>query len=71
MLLIVVVNVDILFIVVTMIKNKIIDHYKKASTRNESPLKLNTYEAPSYDYYFDKQKKGSEIICNVDLLMIP
>lgn len=44
---------------VSILKNKIIDHYKKASTRNESPLKLNTYEAPSYDYYFDKQKKGA------------
>lgn len=43
---------------VSILKNKIIDHYKKASTRNESPLKLSTYDAPSYDYYFDKQKKG-------------
>ena len=44
---------------VSIIKNKIIDHYKKASTRNESPLKLSTYEAPSYDYFFDKQKMGA------------
>ncbi len=43
---------------VSILKNKIIDHYKKASTRNESPLKLNTYEAPSYDHFFDKQKMG-------------
>ncbi|MCW3078286.1 MAG: polymerase, sigma-24 subunit, subfamily [Bacteroidetes bacterium] len=43
---------------VSILKNKIIDHYKKASTRNESPLQLSAYDAPSYDYYFDKQKKG-------------
>lgn len=43
---------------VSILKNKIIDHYKKASTRNESPLKLSTYDAPSYDYYFDTRKKG-------------
>jgi len=43
---------------VSILKNKIIDHYKKASTRNESPLQLNTYEAPSYDHFFDKQKMG-------------
>lgn len=43
---------------VSILKNKIIDHYKKASTRNESPLQLSTYDAPSYDYYFNKQKKG-------------
>ncbi|MBA3665409.1 MAG: sigma-70 family RNA polymerase sigma factor [Bacteroidetes bacterium] len=42
---------------VSILKNKIIDHYKKASTRNESPLQLSTYDAPSYDYYFNKQKK--------------
>lgn len=43
---------------ISILKNKIIDHYKKASTRNESPLKLSTYDAPSYDYFFDKQKMG-------------
>ncbi|MCE3228065.1 MAG: polymerase subunit sigma-24 [Bacteroidetes bacterium] len=43
---------------VSILKNKIIDHYKKASTRNESPLQLSSVEAPSYDYYFNKQKKG-------------
>ncbi len=43
---------------VSILKNKIIDHYKKASTRNESPLQLNTYNAPSYDYFFDKEAKG-------------
>jgi RNA polymerase sigma-70 factor (TIGR02943 family) len=43
---------------VSILKNKIIDHYKKASTRNESPLQLSTYDAPSYDYFFNKQKKG-------------
>jgi RNA polymerase sigma-70 factor (TIGR02943 family) len=43
---------------VSILKNKIIDHYKKASTRNESPLKLQTYEAPSLDYYFDKARNG-------------
>jgi RNA polymerase sigma-70 factor (TIGR02943 family) len=44
---------------VSILKNKIIDHYKKASTRNESPLQLSVYEAPSYDYFFDKQKMGN------------
>lgn len=43
---------------VSILKNKIIDHYKKASTRNESPLQLSTYTAPSYDYFFDKDAKG-------------
>ncbi|MCE3259071.1 MAG: sigma-70 family polymerase sigma factor [Bacteroidetes bacterium] len=43
---------------VSILKNKIIDHYKKASTRNESPLQLSSVEAPSYEYYFNKQKKG-------------
>lgn len=43
---------------VSIIKNKIIDHYKKASTKNESPLKLQTYEAPSLDYFFNKEKNG-------------
>jgi RNA polymerase sigma-70 factor (TIGR02943 family) len=43
---------------VSILKNKIIDHYKKASTRNESPLQLSTYEAPSYDHFFNKKKKG-------------
>jgi RNA polymerase sigma-70 factor (TIGR02943 family) len=43
---------------VSILKNKIIDHYKKASTRNESPLQLNIYEAPSYDHFFDKQRMG-------------
>jgi len=44
---------------VSILKNKIVDHYKKASTRNESPLQLNTYEAPSYDHYFNKKKMGA------------
>jgi len=43
---------------VSILKNKIIDYYKKASTRNESPLQLNTVEAPSYDYFFDVKKLG-------------
>lgn len=43
---------------VSILKNKIIDHYKKASTRNESPLQLNTYDAPSYDYFFNKETNG-------------
>lgn len=43
---------------VSILKNKIIDHYKKASTRNESPLQLKSEEAPSYDYFFDKKRKG-------------
>lgn len=43
---------------VSILKNKIIDHYKKASTKNESPLQLSTYDAPSYDYFFDKEAKG-------------
>lgn len=43
---------------VSILKNKIIDHYKKASTKNESPLQLNTYDAPSYDYFFNKEKNG-------------
>lgn len=43
---------------VAILKNKIIDHYKKASTKNESPLKLQTVEAPSLDYFFNKQKNG-------------
>ena len=43
---------------VSILKNKIIDHYKKASTRNESPLQLNTYEAPSYDYFFNTKSVG-------------
>ncbi len=43
---------------VSILKNKILDHYKKASTRNESPLKLNTYDAPSYDYFFNSGKFG-------------
>ena len=43
---------------VSILKNKIIDHYKKASTKNESPLQLNTEEAPSYDYFFDKKRMG-------------
>jgi RNA polymerase sigma factor (sigma-70 family) len=36
---------------VAILKNKIIDHYKKASTKNESPLKLASEDAPSYDYF--------------------
>lgn len=43
---------------VSILKNKIIDHYKKASTRNESPLQLSTQDAPSYDYFFDKETNG-------------
>lgn len=43
---------------VSILKNKIIDHYKKASTRNESPLQLSTQDAPSYDYFFDKEANG-------------
>jgi len=43
---------------VSILKNKIIDHYKKASTKNETPLQLNTYEAPSYDHFFDKKRMG-------------
>jgi RNA polymerase sigma-70 factor (TIGR02943 family) len=43
---------------VSILKNKIIDHYKKASTKNESPLQLNTYDAPSYDHFFQTQKSG-------------
>lgn len=43
---------------VAILKNKIIDHYKKASTKNESPLKLNTYSAPSYDHFFMEGKFG-------------
>lgn len=44
---------------VSILKNKIIDHYKKASTKNESPLQLSSAEeAPSYDYFFNKQKNG-------------
>lgn len=42
----------------TILKNKIIDYYKKASTRNESPLQINSVEAPSYDYFFNPQKMG-------------
>ena len=42
----------------SILKNKIIDHYKKASTRNESPLKLNTYSVPSYDYFFNNGAVG-------------
>lgn len=40
------------------LKNKIIDHYKKASTQKESPLQLNTYSAPNYDHFFDDEKMG-------------
>jgi RNA polymerase sigma-70 factor (ECF subfamily) len=43
---------------IAILKNKIIDHYKKASTKNESPLKLRTYDAPSLDYFFNKEKNG-------------
>ena len=43
---------------VSILKNKIIDYYKKASTKNESPLQLNEEESPSYDYFFDKKKMG-------------
>lgn len=43
----------------SILKNKIIDHYKKASTRNESPLQLNTYEAPNYDHFFNDEKMGN------------
>jgi RNA polymerase sigma-70 factor (ECF subfamily) len=43
---------------VSILKNKIIDHYKKASTRNESPLQLPSYETPSLDYFFNKEKNG-------------
>ncbi|MBA2613213.1 MAG: sigma-70 family RNA polymerase sigma factor [Bacteroidetes bacterium] len=43
---------------VSILKNKIIDHYKKASTRNESPLQLPSYDAPSYDHFFDKNTNG-------------
>ena len=43
---------------VSILKNKIIDYYKKASTKNESPLKLQTYDAPSLDYFFNKEKNG-------------
>ena len=42
----------------SILKNKIIDHYKKASTKNESPLQISAQEAPAYDYFFDKQKMG-------------
>lgn len=42
----------------SILKNKIIDHYKKASTRNESPLKLKSEEAPSYDHFFNSKKMG-------------
>ncbi|HRH10285.1 MAG TPA: sigma-70 family RNA polymerase sigma factor [Bacteroidia bacterium] len=40
------------------LKNKIIDHYKKASTKKESPLQLNTYTAPNYDHFFNEEKMG-------------
>lgn len=43
---------------VSILKNKIIDYYKKASTRNEQPLQLNAVESPSYDYFFDTKKLG-------------
>ncbi len=43
---------------VSILKNKIIDYYKKASTRNESPLQLSTEDAPSYDHFFDAKKLG-------------
>jgi RNA polymerase sigma-70 factor (ECF subfamily) len=43
---------------VSILRNKIIDHYKKASTRNESPLRLKSEDAPSYDHFFDKKRKG-------------
>ena len=43
---------------VSILKNKIIDHYKKASTKNESPLQISSAEAPAYDYFFNKQKMG-------------
>ncbi len=43
---------------VAILKNKIIDHYKKASTKNESPLKLSSEEAPSYDYFFNSGNFG-------------
>jgi RNA polymerase sigma-70 factor (TIGR02943 family) len=43
---------------VSILKNKIIDHYKKASTKNESPLQLTSEEAPSYDHFFDKKRMG-------------
>ncbi|MDP3557166.1 MAG: sigma-70 family RNA polymerase sigma factor [Bacteroidota bacterium] len=43
---------------VSILKNKIIDHYKKASTRNESPLQINSYNVPSYDHFFNSKKNG-------------
>ncbi len=44
---------------VSILKNKIIDYHKKASTKNESPLKLRgSLEAPSYDHFFNASKMG-------------
>lgn len=43
---------------VSILKNRIVDHYKKASTRNESPMKLQTYDAPSYDHFFESGRVG-------------
>lgn len=43
---------------VSILKNKIIDYYKKASTKNETPISLSAYQAPSYDYFFNKAKNG-------------
>lgn len=50
---------------VSILKNKIIDYYKKASTRNESPLQLSTEEAPSYDHFFNAKKMGQWQSSNV------
>lgn len=44
---------------VSILKNKIIDYYKKASTKRETPLKLRgSVEAPSYDHFFNASKMG-------------
>lgn len=44
---------------VSILKNKIIDYFKKASTKNETPLKLRgSVEAPSYDHFFNASKMG-------------
>lgn len=43
---------------VSILKNKIIDYYKKASTRNESPLQLNSNAPSFYDYFFDRESNG-------------
>jgi RNA polymerase sigma-70 factor (ECF subfamily) len=43
---------------VSILKNKIIDYYKKASTRNETSLELNFVETNSYEAYFNPKKNG-------------